>query len=92
VGNDDEGFIKGGCRSCFCEGIASPNKRRVKLTNGQNLFVRLNKYGQSILIFARIKEVGFTNNRAERDIRCSKTKQKVSGCFRTVQMTLVGRE
>jgi len=60
-------------------------KGKPKHTDAQNLYLRLKKYESSILMFARVKEVNFTNNRAERDIRTSKTKQKVSGGFRTLK-------
>ncbi len=60
-------------------------KGKLKHTEAQNLWLRLKKYENSILMFARVEDVPFTNNRAERDFRCSKTKQKVSGGFRTLK-------
>ena len=42
----------------------------------------MKKYEKAVLRFAKHPDVAFTNNRAERDLRMSKVKQKVSGCFR----------
>jgi transposase-like protein len=62
----------------------STGKRgRPKQTDAQNLWKRLCDYEESVLLFAKMKEVDFTNNRAERDLRVCKLKQKVAGCFRT---------
>jgi hypothetical protein len=63
-------------------------KGRTKKTDAQNLWERLWKYEDSVLMFARVKEIDFTNNRAERDLRVSKVKQKVSGGFRTHEMAV----
>ena len=60
------------------------NGRRGKIAKSEahNLLERLRKHEDSVLLFARHSHVTFTNNRAERDLRMSKVKQKVSGCFR----------
>jgi len=52
-------------------------------SDAHNLWERFKKYEDAVLLFAKIPEVSFTNNRAERDLRMAKVKQKVSGCFRT---------
>ena len=43
----------------------------------------MKNYETAVLRFAKHPDVAFTNNRAERDLRMAKVKQKVSGCFRT---------
>ena len=52
-------------------------------SDAHNLWERLCEHEASVLLFAKNSDVSFTNNRAERDLRMSKVKQKVSGCFRT---------
>lgn len=60
-------------------------KRRGKVakSDAHNLWERLEKYETSVLLFTKHPHVPFTNNRAERDLRMTKVKQKISGCFRS---------
>jgi len=62
-----------------------PSGKRGKLANSaaHNLLERMQTHEVSVLLFAKDPYVSFTNNRAEQDLRMSKVKQKVSGCFRT---------
>jgi len=59
---------------------------RIAKTDAHNLWERLKQYETAVLLFAKLPHVSFTNNRAERDLRMSKVKQKVSGCFRTTTL------
>ncbi len=58
---------------------------RIAKSDAHNLWERLKEHERAVLLFARDSNVAFTNNRAERDLRMSKVKQKVSGCFRKAQ-------
>ena len=58
---------------------------RQKKRIGHNLCLRLLNRADCVLLFLHDLTVPFTNNEAERDLRMTKVRQKVSGCFRTVQ-------
>ena len=59
---------------------------RIAKSDAHNLLERLQQHEQSVLLFAARSHVSFTNNRAERDLRMDKVKQKVAGCFRKIEL------
>jgi transposase len=60
-----------------------PDQGRSPQTKEANLLDRLEDYDLSVLAFLVDPRVPFTNNQGERDIRMVKSKEKISGGFRT---------
>jgi transposase len=50
---------------------------------GQNLALRLRDFKPNVLPLLFDLSVPFTNNLGEQDVRMTKVKQKISGCFRS---------
>jgi transposase len=64
---------------------ASGKRGRTAQSFPVNLLRRLSDYADDVLRFTQDPAVPFTNNLGERTMRMLKVKQKVSGCFRTLQ-------
>ena len=67
--------------------IAAPTGRRgrTRQSKAVNLIGRLRQYSDEVWRFMTDPGVPFTNNLAEQAVRMPKVKQKVSGCFRTIE-------
>ena len=64
--------------------LASADQSEEALIEERRMAKRFTQYEQETLLFMLDFDVPFTNNLAERDVRMPKSKQKISGCFRSV--------
>lgn len=62
---------------------------RIARSDAENLLEALAKHEYAVLMFARNPDVPYTNNRAERDFRMARARQKISGCFRSSRHAVI---
>lgn len=67
-----------------------PGQRgRIKKSKSRNLLERLLEYEEDVLRFMDNRDIPFTNNQGENDLRMTKVQQKISGCFRSEEGALI---
>lgn len=62
---------------------------QIKKSKSRNLLERLIKNEAEVLRFMYEKDVPFTNNQGENDLRMTKVQQKISGCFRSIEGAMI---
>lgn len=67
----------------------SGQRGAIKKSEVLTLLLRMQQHEDCVLRFMTDFEVPFTNNQAESDLRMMKLRQKISGCFRTVEGSAV---
>jgi transposase len=63
--------------------LSQMRKKTLGFDELRRMLKRLRTHKDAYMLFMRDYEAPFTNNQAERDLRHCKTKQKVSGCYRS---------
>ena len=67
----------------------SKKRGREKKSKERNLMERLRDFENDVLRFMVETDVPFTNNRGENDIRMTKVQQKISGCFKSMDVAKI---
>jgi transposase len=78
-------ILKKGEKECPVTPKTHGKRGRTKQSFSRNLLERFKNFEDDTLRFITSKNIPFTNNQAERDLRMTKVQQKISGCFRSLE-------